>query len=85
VIAARLPSRHTEQVHLDDAELTARAVSLPSKNMLTISIEPVLEGIAGARPTVHVSPLRVRQRQRTQPDDPDLRHRPGGRRAGHRH
>ena len=58
VIAARLPSRHTEQVHLDDAELTARAVSLPSENMLTISIEPVLEGIAGARPTVHVSPLR---------------------------
>ena len=58
VIAARLPSRHTEQVHLDDAELTARAVSLPAENMLTISIEPVLEGIAGARPTVHASPLR---------------------------
>jgi NAD+ synthase len=58
VIAVRLPSRHTEQVHLDDAELTARAAALPPENMLTISIEPVLEGIAGARPSVHASPLR---------------------------
>ena len=58
VITARLPSRHTEQVHLDDAELTARAVGLPADHMLTISIEPVLEGIAAARPSVHAEALR---------------------------
>ena len=58
VVAIRLPSRHTEQVHLDDAEETAEAVGLPAENLLTVSIEPVLEGIAGARSTVHESPLR---------------------------
>ncbi len=58
VTAVRLPSRHTEQVHLDDAEATARAVGLPAENMLTISIEPILEGIAAARPTVGDRPMR---------------------------
>jgi NAD+ synthase len=58
VITIRLPSRHTEQVHLDDAEVTARAVALPAENMLTISIEPLLDGIAAARPSVHASPMR---------------------------
>ena len=58
VVAIRLPSRHTEQVHLDDAEETAEAVGLPAENLLTVSIEPVLEGIAAARPTVTDGDLR---------------------------
>jgi NAD+ synthase len=45
-------------VHLDDAEETADAVGLPAENLLTVSIEPVLEGIAAARPTVTDSELR---------------------------
>ena len=55
VIAVRLPSRHTEQVHLDDAELTAAAVGLPEENLLTISIEPLLAGLARVRPDVTVA------------------------------
>ena len=58
VTAIRLPSRHTEQVHLDDAEASAAAAGLPSENLRTASIEPMLEGVAEMRPTVHDSPLR---------------------------
>jgi nicotinamidase/pyrazinamidase len=58
VLAIRLPSRHTEQVHLDDAEETARALALPAENMLTASIEPILEGLAAARPGVAGDDLR---------------------------
>jgi NAD+ synthetase len=58
VVAIRLPSRHTEQVHLDDAQETADAVGLPPENLLTASIEPMLEGIAEVRPTVTDSDLR---------------------------
>jgi NAD+ synthase len=58
VFAVRLPSRHTDQVHLDDAEETARAVALPDDHLLTVSIEPILEGIAAARPRVTESDLR---------------------------
>jgi NAD+ synthetase len=58
VTAIRLPSRHTEQVHLDDAGASAAAAGIPPANPLTASIEPMLEGIATARPTVHDNPLR---------------------------
>ena len=58
VTAIRLPSRHTEQVHLDDAVASAAAAGLPAENLLTASIEPMLEGVATLRPTVHHSPLR---------------------------
>ena len=50
VTAVRLPSRHTEQVHLDDAAATAAAVGLPDDNLLTVSIEPILDGLAVGRP-----------------------------------
>ena len=58
VTAVRLPSRHTEQVHLDDAALTAEAVGLPEANLLTVSIEPLLAGLARARPDVTSADLR---------------------------
>jgi nicotinamidase/pyrazinamidase len=58
VTAVRLPSRHTEQVHLDDAAATAAAVSLPDANLLTVSIEPILAGLAEARPDVAGSDIR---------------------------
>jgi nicotinamidase/pyrazinamidase len=58
VFAVRMPSRHTEQVHLDDAEASAVAAGLPAKNMLTISIEPLLDGIEEVRPGVHEAALR---------------------------
>jgi NAD+ synthase len=58
VTAIRLPSRHTEQVHLDDAEASAVAAGLPPANLRTASIEPMLEGVAEVRSTVHDSPLR---------------------------
>jgi nicotinamidase/pyrazinamidase len=58
VTAIRLPSRHTEQVHLDDAAASAAAAGLPAANLLTTSIEPMLEGVAAARPTVFEQPLR---------------------------
>jgi NAD+ synthase len=58
VTAIRLPSRHTEQVHLDDAAASAAAAGLPLENLLTASIEPMLAGVAELRPTVHESPLR---------------------------
>jgi nicotinamidase/pyrazinamidase len=58
VTAIRLPSRHTEQVHLDDAAACAVAAGLPAENLLTASIEPMLEGVVAARPTVLDGPLR---------------------------
>ncbi len=58
VTAVRLPSRHTERVHLDDAAETAAAVGLPEENLLTVSIEPLLEGLAAARPDVAGSDIR---------------------------
>jgi nicotinamidase/pyrazinamidase len=58
VTAVRLPSRHTEQVHLDDAAATAAAVGLPDDNLLTVSIEPLLAGLAEARPDVAGSDIR---------------------------
>ncbi len=58
VTAVRLPSRHTEQVHLDDAAAVAAAVRLPDENLLTVSIEPLLDGLAAARPDVTGSDIR---------------------------
>ncbi len=58
VFAVRMPSRHTEQVHLDDAEASAVAARLPAENMLTISIEPLLDGMEEIRPGVHDASLR---------------------------
>ena len=49
VVAVRMPSRHTEQVHLDDAAAVAEACRLPAANMLTISIEPLLDGLERVR------------------------------------
>jgi NAD+ synthase len=58
VTAITLPSRHTEQVHIDDARACAEAAGLPAGNFLTASIEPILEGIGAVRPSVHDQPLR---------------------------
>jgi NAD+ synthetase len=58
VTAVRLPSRHTEQVHVDDAAAAAAAAGVPEANVLTVSIEPVLAGVAEARPSVVESDLR---------------------------
>ena len=58
VFAITLPSRHTDQVHIDDARACAAAAGLPDANFMNVSIEPILEGIAAARPTVHDAPLR---------------------------
>jgi NAD+ synthetase len=58
VTAITLPSRHTDQVHIDDARACAAAAGLPEQHFLTASIEPMLEGIAAVRPTVHEDPLR---------------------------
>ncbi len=58
VVAVRLPSRHTEQVHVDDAGASALAAGLPDENLLTISIDPMIEALASARPTLHESDIR---------------------------
>jgi NAD+ synthase len=58
VVAVRLPSRHTEQVHLDDAQAAAAAAGLPAENVLTVSIEPILEGLSTARPGAAGSDIR---------------------------
>jgi NAD+ synthase len=58
VHAITLPSRHTEQVHIDDAQASAVAAGLPDSNFSIVSIEPILEGISAARPTVHDDSLR---------------------------
>jgi nicotinamidase/pyrazinamidase len=52
IVAVRLPSRHTEQVHLDDAASAAAAAGLPAENLLTVSIEPILAGVTEARPSI---------------------------------
>jgi NAD+ synthase len=49
VVGVRMPSRHTEQVHLDDAAAVAEACRLPAENLLTISIEPLLDGLERVR------------------------------------
>jgi nicotinamidase-related amidase len=51
VVAVRLPSRHTEQVHVDDAAASAVAAGLPEENLLTVSIDPMVDALAAARPT----------------------------------
>lgn len=58
ITAITLPSRHTDQVHIDDARACAEAAGLPEENFLTASIEPILDGIVAARPTVPDSPMR---------------------------
>ena len=59
VVAVRLPSRHTEQVHLDDAQLTADAAGVPAANLLTISIEPILAGLIDVREDITGSDIRL--------------------------
>jgi NAD+ synthetase len=58
VVAVRLPSRHTEQVHLDDAAASAAAAGLPEENLLTASIDPMVDALAAARPTLRESDIR---------------------------
>ncbi len=58
VVAVRLPSRHTEQVHIDDAGGSALAAGLPEENLLTISIDPMVDAVASARPTLRGSDIR---------------------------
>src|SRR5436190_18532440 len=58
ITAITLPSRHTDQVHIDDARACAEAAGLPEENFLTASIEPILDGIVAARPTVPDAPMR---------------------------
>ncbi|HEU0193708.1 MAG TPA: NAD(+) synthase [Gaiellales bacterium] len=58
VMAVRMPSRHTEEVHLDDAAASAVAAGLPAENLLTVSIEPLLDGLSSVRPTVSGSDIR---------------------------
>ena len=58
VVAVRLPSRHTERVHIDDAGASAAAAGLPEENLLTVSIDPIVEALASVRPTLHGSDIR---------------------------
>ena len=58
IVAITLPSRHTDQVHIEDARACAEAAGLPRENFLTASIEPILEGVAAVRPTAPGEPLR---------------------------
>jgi len=58
VVAVRLPSRHTEQVHVDDAGASAVAAGLPDENLLTISIDGMIEALAANRPTLSESAIR---------------------------
>jgi NAD+ synthase len=58
VVAVRLPSRHTEQVHLDDAAASAAAAGLPEGNLLTVPIDPMVDALAAARPTLRGSDIR---------------------------
>ena len=68
VMAVRLPSRHTEQVHVDDAAASAPAAGLPEENLLTVSIDPLIDGAcrgrapdaAGSRPSGRGTPARGR-------------------------
>jgi NAD+ synthetase len=59
VVAVRLPSRHTEAIHLEDAEKAARAAGVPEDNLRTVPIEPILEGLLAARPTMGGSDIRL--------------------------
>jgi len=58
IVAVRLPSRHTEQVHIDDAGASAAAAGLPEENLRTVSIDPMIEALASVRPTLHQSDIR---------------------------
>jgi nicotinamidase/pyrazinamidase len=58
VVAVRLPSRHTDQVHIDDAGASAVAAGLPEENLLTVSIDPMIEALASLRSTLHESDIR---------------------------
>jgi NAD+ synthetase len=58
VVAVRLPSRHTEQVHIDDAGTSAAAAGLPEENLLTVRIDPVIEALERMRPTLPESAIR---------------------------
>jgi NAD+ synthetase len=58
VVAVRLPSRHTEQVHIDDAGASAAAAGLPDSNLLTIRIDPVIKALESMRPTLPESAIR---------------------------
>jgi NAD+ synthetase len=58
VVAVRLPSRHTEQVHVDDAAASAQAAGLPEENLLTVSIDPLIDALAAERPTLRESSIR---------------------------
>ena len=58
VVAVRLPSRHTEQVHIDDAGASARAAGLPDENLLTVAIDPLVEALGAMRPTLSQSDIR---------------------------
>jgi nicotinamidase/pyrazinamidase len=58
VVAVRLPSRHTEQVHIDDAGASAVAAGLPEANLLTIRIDPVITALESMRPTLPHSAIR---------------------------
>lgn len=49
VTGVRMPSRHTEQVHLDDATATAAACNLPEVALQTVSIEPLLQALERER------------------------------------
>jgi nicotinamidase/pyrazinamidase len=59
ILAVRLPSRHTEQRHLDDAAAAATAAGLPEQNLLTVPIEPILAGVLEARPSMAASDIRL--------------------------
>ena len=58
VVAVRLPSRHTEQVHIDDAGASAAAAGLPDANLLTIRIDPIVQALESLRPTLPASAIR---------------------------
>jgi nicotinamidase/pyrazinamidase len=58
VVAVRLPSRHTEQVHIDDAGASAAAAGLPEANLLTIRIDPAIKAFESMRPTLPESAIR---------------------------
>ena len=77
VIAVRLPSRHTEQVHLDDAGPHRRGGRAAAREHADDLDRAAARRASRVRPGVHEADAAVRQRQRPRPDDPDLRRRPG--------
>jgi NAD+ synthetase len=58
VVAVRIPSRHTERVHIDDAGAAAEAAGLPGENLLTVRIDPIIAAFEAARPTLPESAIR---------------------------